>query len=167
MLPFDKSRSGLPACIDIYRAWLSVRCFGRVEVRTWQERGRELDDRPRRRERTALYFSRPDDIHRISGKLRICGAESETAGDARKTVRLTEETPNLLIKEKIKMLTQSLRARRTADTPTTTGITPRQRTTAFWRTRPASCAARKSRTPAPSSGSTPTGTESRRMRRRS
>ena len=38
--------SGLPACIDIYRAWLSVRCFGRVEVRTWQERGRELDDRP-------------------------------------------------------------------------------------------------------------------------
>ena len=57
---------------------------------------------PRRRERTALYFSRPDDIRRISGKLRICGAESETAGDARKTVRLTEETPNLLIKEKIK-----------------------------------------------------------------
>ena len=43
---------------------------------------------PRRRERTALYFSRPDDIRRISGKLRICGAESETAGDARKTVRL-------------------------------------------------------------------------------
>ena len=61
--------SGLPACIDIYRAGLSVRCFGRVEVRTRQERGRELDDRPRRRERTALYFSRLDDIRGISGKL--------------------------------------------------------------------------------------------------
>jgi len=100
--------SGLPACIDIYRAGLSVRCFGRVEVCTRQERGRELDDRPRRRERSALYFSRPDDIRRISGKLRICGAESETAGDARKTVRLMEETPNLLIKEKIKMENKTL-----------------------------------------------------------
>ena len=59
--------SGLSARTEIYRAGLSVRRFGRVEVRTRQKLGREHHHCARRRGRTALYFPRPDDHHGVSG----------------------------------------------------------------------------------------------------
>lgn len=59
-------------------------------------------------EEQPLYFPRPDDHHGVSGGMRVHCTEGQKGRSARKTARLTEETPNLLIKEKIKMENKTL-----------------------------------------------------------